>query len=348
MIQIPHSRPVFGQTFENAASAVIQSGFLAQGQETTLLEQTISDKLGQRHVLAVDSGTHALALAIRHFSGNKSGAKVGIPAYACASLLFAVKTANAIPIFMDCDSSLCLDRTLALEKAETLDVLILVHPFGMVEPLIAQKFDCPVIEDIAQSAGAKYQGIEVGTFGDISIGSLYATKPWGGAYGGFVTSENDDITQNIRAMCNPDLAPLNLAYVGHHQLSNLHAAVARVRLHNAAHELAQRSRLTEKYNALIDKTSATSIHSADNTQGNYFRYVISTSKPAEHIIQQFRALGINASKPIQQPLHHGQPSGSCPNADDAWEHYISLPMLTELSDIEFAHMKEGIQKCLHS
>lgn len=349
MIEIPHSRPAFGQAFEDAALKVIQSGFVTQGQETKALEQDISLKLRQRHVLAVDSGTSALMLAIRYLTGNKVGAKVGIPAFACASLLFAVKAAQATPVFMDNETSLCLNKTQAMKTAKDLDVLILVHPFGLVEPLVTEHFPCPVIEDIAQSVGATIHGQSVGTFTEMSIGSLYATKTWGGAYGGFITSNNEATIQHIRAMSDPDQALLDTRYAGHHQLSDLHATLARTRLQIAPHEQKARKRLSEKYDTLISKTTATKIESLNDSESNHFRYLIRTEQSAESIISQFRALGIGASKPVQRPLHHAsQSQTACPNANDAWEHCISLPLLTKLSDLEFAHMKLGIENCLDS
>lgn len=350
---IPHSRPVFDQRVVAASSAVIQSACLAQGQETAQLEHDISAKLAARHVLAVDSGTSALMLAIRQLTGKKTGAKVGIPAYACASLLFAVKAANAVPVFMDCDASLCLDREQALATAKTLDVLVLVHPFGLVDSLVTEPMPCPVIEDIAQSVGATLHGKLVGTLSDISIGSLYATKPWGGAYGGFITSTDKSMISSIRAMTDPDHAALESPYVGHHQLSDLHACVAIERLLNAEKEQDKRQSLSAKYDALIQATSAFPIQYHADTKPNYFRYIIQTASDnsknnADEIIKAFRAIGIAASLPVQQPLHRVNPAYNCPQAELAWSHCVSLPMLANMSDIEFAHMKIGIEQCLPS
>jgi len=347
-MHIPHSRPTFGKAFEHAANTLIQSGFLAQGSQTKVLEHSIQSFLQQRHVLAVDSGTSALMLAIRCLTQHKTHARVGIPSYACASLLFAVKAAGAQPIFMDCDASLCLEKEQALKTAKTLDVLVLVHPFGMVEPLVEEDFTCPVIEDIAQSVGATLHGKAAGTFGDLSIGSLYATKPWGGAYGGFITSQDLTLIETIKPMSNPDHADIHQVYAGHHQLSDLHAVIAIERLKVAESTQTQRQHWAYMYDKLLKNASATIIGAQPNTTSNYFRYIIRVDSHAADIIKKFQTFGIDASHPILKPLHLSEESHVCPQASQAWQNCVSLPMLADMNQKEFEHMQYGIEQCLYA
>ncbi|MDQ7002363.1 MAG: DegT/DnrJ/EryC1/StrS family aminotransferase [Ghiorsea sp.] len=341
-MHIPHSRPHFGQPFEDASQAVIHSGFLAQGKATAALEEYLQSQLAGQAVLAVDSGTSALMLAIRGLAKGKKYARIGIPAYACASLLFAVKNAGGIPVFMDCNQDLCLDKEAAMRAAKTLDILILVHPFGMVEPLVNAHFGCPVIEDLAQSAGAKWQGKSLGTFADVSIGSFYATKPWGGAYGGFVSSKDKTLITSIAKMTNPDQAGLQQDYAGHHQLSNLHATLAQVRLTHADSETQQRQAWITKYDSILKNYAVTPVR---GIQGNAFRYISRSEQSAAHVIQTLQGLGIVAMRPVQQPLHHvinGQP---CPQADAAWQYCISLPLLHDMNEQEFLWLQQGLATC---
>jgi len=342
-MQIPHSRLSFGKPFEQAAQQVIQSGFLAQGDVTTALTQTLQNRLSGQAVLAVDSGTSALMLTIRALVKGKKHARVGIPAYACASLLFAVKGAGATPVLMDCNANLTLDAEQAHNTAKTLDVLVLVHPFGMIEPLVSEHFNCPVIEDIAQSAGAIWQDQPVGTFADISIGSLYATKPWGGAYGGFISSKDEVLIQSVTTMTNPDQAELQQDYVGHHQLSNIHAALAQVRLDHAGAEQQQRKTWAARYHEAL--ANYTTVPPITGIQGNAFRYIIRSEQTAEVVIQTLQQLGIKAMRPVQQPLHHAISGANCPQADKAWQYCVSLPLLHDMTEQEFSLLQQGIATC---
>jgi len=343
---IPHSRPVFDDSFTQAATQTIQSGQLAQGETTTKLEQRIPQSLGVQHTLAVDSGTSALMLTIRALTNSKPHARVGIPAYACASLLFAIKNAGAIPVFLDCTNDLTLNAEHVFSAAKTLDVLVLVHPFGMVEPLVKENFACPVIEDIAQSVGATLDGQQVGTFADVCIGSFYATKPWGGAYGGFISSADLSLIGKCKAMTNPDAADLNAAYVGHHQLSNIHAALAFERINQADDERKHRQAWAAKYDALFAQTSATPITSYTSSKSNYFRYIVRCEQSVESVIKQLYPMNIAAARPVQTPLHRSLTA--CPVADDAWRHCLSIPLLADMSQDEFEHLQQGIQTCFPS
>ena len=348
MQSIPHSRPVFDAPYQDAVKDIIATGKLAEGAETRALEFVISSALHMPHVLAVDSGTSALMLAIRALAQGQLNPRVGIPAYACASLLFAVKAAGAEPVFMDCNASFTLNADQARDTAKTLDVLVLVHPFGLVEPLAAQTFPCPVIEDIAQSVGATLHHQPVGSFADVCIGSHYATKPWGGAYGGFISSNNAALIETCESMINPDQASLQAYYVGHHQLSNVHAALANVRISQAGEEQQQRRQWAGKYDVLFAGVDATPIKSCEDSVGNDFRYIIRSSQQASAIIQQLRELGIGASRPVQHPLHHSNAPTICPQANDAWQHGVSIPLLADMNGAEWALMQQGIQSCFHS
>lgn len=342
---IPHSRPVFDLAFEQASQRIVRSQMLAQGDETTALESDISAALKLPFVLAVDSGSHALMLVLRFLTAGKAQPRVAMSSYACASLLFAVKSIGGIPLFIDCDAHLCMNKSEAFAQAALADVLILVHPFGMVEPLAAADFPCPVIEDIAQSVGASLGGKAVGSFGDMCIGSLYATKPWGGAYGGFIACADDAIRARIRSMTDPDHADISQTYAGHHQLSNIHASLARQRLLIAQDEMHTRQKVTMAFAKLIESTSATWVGSQQGTTGNHFRFIVRCNKSAEQSIAAFRALGIAASKPVTQPLHHADKT-LCEQTDWQWQHNISLPLLTNFSAQEFERMQQGILSCL--
>ncbi|MDQ6974339.1 MAG: DegT/DnrJ/EryC1/StrS family aminotransferase, partial [Mariprofundaceae bacterium] len=232
---IPHSRPSFDDRYVQAVSMVVRSAYTAEGEQSRQLEQEVLKQCQQDDAVAVDSGTSALMLALRALQTEQNIQKVGIPAYACASLWFAVRAAGCTPVLMDCGEDLRLDKDHAWKLSPTLDTVILVHPFGMVEPLVAESWDCPVIEDIAQAAGATFQHKAVGSFGDIVIASFYATKPWGGAYGGMVLGSTA-MCDAVRMMSHPDDVNLSLPYVGHHQLSNIHASLALVRLQCAVVE----------------------------------------------------------------------------------------------------------------
>jgi len=338
---IPHSRPSFDDRFIHAVTDVLRSSYTAEGEQSRQLEQQVLTQCNQPDAVAVDSGSSALMLAIRALQTQQMIQKVGIPAYACASLWFAVRAAGCTPVLMDCGEDLRLDVDHAWKLSPTLDAVILVHPFGMVEPLIAEAWDCPVIEDIAQAAGAIFQNQAIGSFGNISITSFYATKPWGGAYGGMVLGSHE-ICNTVRMMSHPDDVNLSLPYVGHHQLSNMHAALALIRLQSVNSEEKSRQQLMQWLDMTLSKSLQQSI--AHRKQGNAFRYIVRIDGDVDLCLQALHAEGIDAARPVQLPLSYAGEAVLC-GAKKAWGNCVSLPILPDMSTDEYVAYAQGLSVC---
>ena len=65
---------------------------------------------------------------------------------------------------------------------------------------IARKYNLKVIEDAAHAIPANYQGKIVGSIGDITCFSFYATKPITTGEGGMITTESDEYAKRMRIM----------------------------------------------------------------------------------------------------------------------------------------------------
>ena len=343
MIRIPHARPQWDARFVSAAGAVVRSGQLAEGDVCRQLELEVCGRLQQLNAVAVDSGTSALMLAIRAVQEQREVRKVGIPAYACSSLWFAVRAAGCMPVLMDCDDNLRLHPHKAWDVMPQLDAVILVHPFGMIEPLVAESWDCPVIEDVAQAAGGMFQGRALGSFGDVAVASFYATKPWGGAYGGVVLGAADVCAQ-VRRMSHPDVDDISCAYVGHHQLSNVHAALALQRLKSATYERSQRQQHMQWLDAQLPEAWRDSV--VGRQDGSAFRYIVRIDD-ADACVQRWHQRGIGVAKPVQQPLC--MPNESIlEGAYQAWRHCVSLPVISDMSLDEYEYYAQGVRICCTS
>ncbi len=339
---IPHSRPVFDAESAHAVSAVVHSGHTARGPVSEALEKRVAVLTGRTHAAAVDSGSSALMLALFALSVQNPVRRVGIPAYACRALLHAVRACGAEPVFMDCGTDLRLDTAQADALAPTLDAVIINHPFGMIEPLVAEDWPCPVIEDIAQAAGGRFKERELGGFGDISIASFYATKPWGGAYGGMVLSGQVHFIERVCRMRNADAADASLPYAGNHQMSDVHAALATCRLDKVAAEMGQRRSLAARYDDFLQGKSVERVR--PNASGNQYRYIVRV-EDAEQAINVLRSHGVAATHPVEEPLSRllGQ---DCPGAEAAQQQCVSLPMLADMSDEEEGQLRNAMAACL--
>ena len=340
---IPHSRPVFGQPFAKAVQQVVASGHTAMGDLSAALEERVAGLLERKSAVAVDSGTSAITLSLRALARQRSVKRVGIPSYTCSSVLYAVLAAGCEPVCMECGHDLRLLADQALGQAASLDAVVLVHPFGMVEPLAAASWSCPVIEDIAQAAGAALNGRPVGSFGDLAIASFYATKPWGGAYGGIVAANDSTLSEAVRSMRDPDGKTALQDYAGHHQLSDLHAAMASVRLDVADEE--QRARKAHAFTMGEWFRTGEVLPIAGLYNGNFYRYIIRTKGQADGWVKKLQELGIGAARPVQVPIHRLL-NVEAAGAESAWQNCVSIPLLADASDTEMRKIREAINVCM--
>jgi 8-amino-3,8-dideoxy-alpha-D-manno-octulosonate transaminase len=158
-------------------------------------ERAFAELLGVKHCLAVNSCTSALVCAYRAL-GIGSGDEIIVPAYTFFATAATVIAANAIPVIVDVDDSLCLDP-LAVEKAigRRTKAIVPVHMRGAPAQMdaildVAQRKGIPVVEDVAQAGGGSFQGKRLGSLGAMGCFSFDYYKVHASGEGGFVTTND--------------------------------------------------------------------------------------------------------------------------------------------------------------
>lgn len=165
---------------------------LVQGSKFEKLACEIFDA---KYALPVSSGTGALHSAFVA-AGVGPGTEVIVPAVGFMATAAAVITAGGVPIFCDIDESLHLDPDKIADVITPRTVAIApTHHWGGVADMdriikISSEHNLMVIEDCAQSPGAKYKGKYVGTIGDIGCFSISCYKIIGGGEGGLLLTNN--------------------------------------------------------------------------------------------------------------------------------------------------------------
>ena len=159
-------------------------------------EKAFAEFLGARHVLAVNSCTSALIAAVRAL-GIGMGDEVIVPAYTFFASAAVVGAANAIPVIADVDDTLTLDpKDVERKITPRTRAIIVVHmrgkPAQMDELLaLAARHKLALIEDVAQAAGASYNGRMLGTLGTLGCFSLDYYKILNSGEGGFVVTNDE-------------------------------------------------------------------------------------------------------------------------------------------------------------
>jgi dTDP-4-amino-4,6-dideoxygalactose transaminase len=142
------------------------------------------------------SARTAIIIALKALN-LRAGARIGVPLYCCPVVFKAIKVANCVPIFIDCDSkTFCISAEDLSAKSAELDALIAVHMFGNVcdMPNLRKTMNRkPIIEDCAQSLGSRLNGRLAGSFGNIAFFSFRLGKYLSAGEGGALFSDDADL-----------------------------------------------------------------------------------------------------------------------------------------------------------
>lgn len=203
---LPFHVPEIAEEEIQSVVETLRSGWLTTGPKVKRLEEDFANYVGCRHAIAVNSGTAALHLALDAL-GVKEGDEVLVPTMTFASTAEVVLYFKARPLLVDCrQDTLNLDPN-QIEKKVTpkTKAIIPVHFAGQACEMdqilkIARKYKLHVIEDAAHALPARYQGKMVGTIGDITCFSFYATKTITTGEGGMITTENDEYADRMKIM----------------------------------------------------------------------------------------------------------------------------------------------------
>lgn len=209
---IPFSKPFIDNSEIDAVCDVIKSGWLTSGQKVRAFEEAFSRFVGCRFAIAVNSCTSALHLSLEAI-GVKRGDRIITSPMTFAATAEVIRYFDAIPVFIDIEeNTLNIDVT-KLEsflrknyrKGNPFRAIIPVHYAGLPCEMddildLAKKYNLCVIEDAAHAFPAFYKGRMIGTIGDMTCFSFYATKNITTGEGGMVTTRREDWADRIRLM----------------------------------------------------------------------------------------------------------------------------------------------------
>lgn len=183
---------------------VLESGWLGLGERTRAFEEALSERLAGRHVVAVDSGTSALVLALAEV-GCGPGDEVVLPSFtyiACAQAVLAVGSA---PVFCEIEAAtLNVDPAdLAARVGPRTRAVMPVHNRGLPCDLaavreIAEAAGVRVVEDAAHALGSTIDGAPVGSTGDLACLSFDPIKNATCGDGGAVVTGDAEEAERLR------------------------------------------------------------------------------------------------------------------------------------------------------
>jgi len=319
------SSPHLSGTEMKFINEAFESNWIAPlGPNVDSFEREIASYVGVNGAVAVSSGTAAIHLAL-----SLLGVQKGDTVF-CSSLTF-VATANPIlyqgaePVFIDSEPETWNMSPSALEEAfiEAASALklpkavIIVNLYGQsakMEELdsICKKYGVPIIEDAAESLGAKYKGKASGTFGDFGIYSFNGNKIITTSGGGMLVSNNTEALSKARFLATQakDPAPhyqhSELGY--NYRMSNILAGIGRSQLEVLEERINNRRTIFEIYqHELAPLPSVSFMPELDNTFSTRWLTTLTinrekTDGSINRLIAELESENIEA-RPVWKPLH---------------------------------------------
>ena len=331
----------------DAVDRVLRSGQLILGESVRLFEQEFSSYCNVRFGVGVNSGTDALMLALIAL-GVRPGDEVITVANTAIPTVSAIVSAGAVPRFVDIVPGTYLMDTSKLESAVTprAKCIVPVHLFGQCVDMeavleVARKHGLIVLEDCAQSHGARFRGRVSGSMGDAAAFSFYPTKILGGyGDGGMVLTDAEGVAERLRRLrvYGTEKAYYSIEHGYNSRLDELHAEILRTKLRHVDAYIARRQELAVRYVELLGDSGLILPETAPHNVHGFYVYVVRHPERDRILAELARDdIFLNVSYPW--PVHtmpayqrFGYKNGDLPRTEAAAKEIFSLPMYPGLTN----------------
>jgi dTDP-3-amino-3,4,6-trideoxy-alpha-D-glucose transaminase len=348
------------RAIDDAIRRVIDSSWYVLGPEVEAFEEQFCSVSGTDHGVGVASGTDAIALALEALGVGPGDEVVTSPLTAAFTAL-AISRIGARPVFADVEEdtlTLSPDRVRERLSART-KAIVPVHLYGNACDMnallaIADEHGAVVVEDAAQAHGASLDGKRLGSFGDAGAFSFYPTKNLGAlGDGGFVGTDDGRLAAGVKALRNGGQSS---RYVHERRginsrLDELQAAVLRAKLPHLERDNGRRREIAARYAAALEGTEVVPVRARDGAVSSMHLFVVRA--PARSVIEEhLRGSGIQTLVHYPIPVHlqpayrdHDQGEGSCPIAEAAAKHILSLPLYPTMTDEDVDYVVNALRAC---
>ena len=240
--------------------------------------------------------------------------------------------------------------------------IVPVHLYGQpadMDPImdIARRHNLKIVEDCAQAHGAEYKGRRIGSIGDMACFSFYPGKNLG-AYGdaGAMVTNSDDLAVKARMFANHGrIDKYNHEKEGvNSRLDGLQASILSVKLKHLPEWTESRRTNAYLYNNYLKDTGVIVPVEIDNVKAVYHLYVIRVKNGLREKLQShLKSSGVTTGihYPIALPnlrayayLKHKE--SDFPEATEASNEILSLPMFPELKESDIKYISEKIDETI--
>jgi dTDP-4-amino-4,6-dideoxygalactose transaminase len=327
---------------------VIRSSRFILGPAVEDFERAMADYHGVRHAVGVASGTDALLLSLIA-AGVKPGDEVITSPFTFVATAEVIVHAGAKPVFADIEAdTFNIDPVKVGEKiTERTRALLPVHLYGHPADMkaldsLAEKSGLGIIEDCAQSTGARVAGRLTGSLGKAGGFSFFPTKNLGClGDGGMVLTDDDEMASTVRMLRGHGASERDRYLLSGYnsRLDSIQAAVLGVKLPHLEEWNERRRKNAGIYREILGDVESLRLPAErEDVTHVYNQFTVMTSRRDE--LKAFladREIGsmIYYSEclhlqPVLSELGHGP--GDFPVAEKAKDEVLSLPICSGLTE----------------
>ena len=338
----------FINDLEAASSKVIRSGWYVLGKEVQAFEEEFASWVGAKYCIGVANGLDALILSIEALDLPQES-EVLVASNTYIATILAIIRAGHKPVLVEPVLETFNIDPSNLKKSLTKNTraICVTHLFGKTCRMddiceFAKEYGLKIIEDCAQSHGAKLAGKMTGTFGDAGCFSFYPTKNLGAiGDGGAIVTDDSQIAEKLLHLRNYGSRQKYVnKYVGvNSRLDEIQAAMLRVKLKHLDEMILHKRNLAQIYFENVSDQFSLPIQRSD--EYDVFHIFFIRHSKRDQLRQFLLEAGIKTEihypiPPHRQDAMKGILAGEYPIADQLHNTELSLP-------ISFMHKENDIQ-----
>jgi dTDP-4-amino-4,6-dideoxygalactose transaminase len=374
-----------GPDEEREVLEALRSGWITTGPKAKRFEKEFATYVGARNALAVAHGTGALHLALFAID-TRPGDEIITTPFTFTATAEVMGYMGARPLFVDIDPKTFnldpekIEAALADSRHPRVTAIMPVHfaghPCDMDRIIaIARRHNLKVIEDAAHAVDAALimdgRGMtKIGTIGDLTCFSFYATKNITCGEGGMITTEDEVLAAKIAVASLHGMdrnawkrydSSGSWFYEIHemgfkYNLSDVHAAIGLAQLRRCGALTARRRAIARLYNEEFGDESALEIpYTEPGVEHPWHLYVLRLRPERltigrNQFVELLRERGIGTSVHCI-PLHtmdyyqkqYGYRAGDFPIAEDVYSRCLSLPIFPLMDDDDVTYIIESVR-----